>query len=92
MGENTFRKQACSHDLRFPSGLIKDVIYDTADPTQLPESARQLAAAADSDKTAARLGIGVCLMKPNLPGQPTYSIVLATYESRGTSFWRIFWE
>jgi len=92
MGENTFRKQACSHDLRFPSGLIKDVIYETADPTQLLESARQLAAAPDSGKTAARLGIGVCSIKTNPPGQSTYSIVLATYEARGTSFWRIFWE
>jgi hypothetical protein len=92
MGRNTFRKQACSHDSRFSSGFIKDVIFETADPTQLPESARQLAVAPDSGKTAARLGIGVCSIRTNPPGQPTYSIVLATYESRGTSFWRIFWE
>ncbi len=92
IGRNTFRKQACDHDLRFPSGLIKDVIYETVGPTQLPESARQLAAAPDSGKTAARFGIGVCSIGTNPSGQPTYSVVLATYESRGASFWSIFWE
>jgi hypothetical protein len=65
MGGNTLRKQACSRDLRFPSGFIKDVIYETADPNQLPESARQLAVAPDSGKTAARLGIGVCSIRTN---------------------------
>jgi hypothetical protein len=92
LSRNTFRKQACTHDLRFPSGLIKDVIYETASPTQLPESARQLAVAPDSGKTAARFGIGVCSIRTDPLGQPIYSIVLATYESPGASFWRIFWE
>jgi hypothetical protein len=34
----------------------------------------------------------VCSMKTNPPGQPVYSIIIATYESRSSSFWRIFWN
>ena|ERR1700677_3044854 len=92
IGRNVFRKQACTHDLRFPSGLIKNVVYETSNPDQLPEAARQLANAPDSSKTAARFGSGVCSMKTNPPGQPVYSIIIATYESRSSSFWRIFWN
>jgi hypothetical protein len=92
IGRNVFRKQACTHDLRFPSGLIKNVVYETSNPDQLPEAARQLAVGSDSGKTAARFGIGVCSMKTNPPGQPVYSIIIATYESRSSSFWRIFWN
>ncbi len=89
---NRFQQQVCKHDMRFPSGLIEQVTYETSTPTQLPEAAQRLAAKPDSGKTAARFGVGVCLRRTNLHGQPVYSIVIATYESRGTSFWRIFWD
>ncbi len=91
MGRNTFQEKVCKHDLRFASGLINDVLYETSDPAQLPESAQKLATAPDTTKTATRFGVGVCLKASSL-GQPTYSVVIATYESRATSFWRIFWE
>ncbi len=92
MGRNAFREKVCKHDMRFPSGLINDVLYQTSDPAQLPESAQRLATSPDTSKTAARFGVGVCLVKPASLGQPTYSVLIATYESRLTSFWRIFWE
>jgi len=92
MGKNTFRENVCRHDMRFPSGLINNVLYQTSDPAQLPESAHLLAISPDTNKTAARFGVGVCLVKPAPGGQPTYSVLIATYESRLTSFWRIFWE
>jgi hypothetical protein len=91
MGRNTFREKACKHDLRFPSGLIHNVVYETADAAQLPESAQRLAIALDTYWTTARFAIGVCL-KTNASGQPTYSVIAATYESRITSFFRLFWE
>ena len=92
MGKNVFRQQVCTHDLRFPSGLIKSVVYESSDPVQLPEAARQLAVAPDSGKTAARFGIGVCSISTKSTGGPLFSMVIATYESRQTSFWRIFWD
>lgn len=91
IGRNAFRKQACG-DLRFPSGLILDVIYRTSDPNTLPEPARQLAARPDSYSITARFGVGVCLVQNSPSAQPQYSVVIATYESGWTSFWRIFWE
>jgi hypothetical protein len=92
MGRNTFREKVCRQDLRFPSGLIKDVVYETSDPAHLPESAERLATGPDSSKVAARFGLGVCVLSSNSPAQPKYSVVIATFESRRTSFWRIFWE
>ena len=92
MGRNPFRDKVCRHDLRFPSGWINDVTYETTDPGLLPESARRLAAWPDAGKTAARLGLGVCMLRGGSSGRPTYSVLIATYESRWTSFWRIFWE
>lgn len=92
MGRNIFRKQVCQHELRFPAGLINDVPYDTSNPAQLPELARRLAVASDAGKTTVRFAVGVCFARMNSLGQPIYSVVIATYESRGTSFWRIFWE
>jgi hypothetical protein len=89
---NALREKACKHDLRFPSGLIGDVFYDASNPAQLPESAVRLAAAPDSGRTVARFVVGVCLSGANPNGQPTYSVLIATYESRWNSFWRIFWE
>jgi len=91
MGRNTFREKACKHDLRFPSGLINEVVYETSDPAQLPESAQKLAIALDTYKTTDRFAVGVCF-KTKGSGQPTYSVIVATYESRITSFFRIFWE
>jgi hypothetical protein len=92
MGRNTFGDKICKHDMRFPSGLINSVSYQTSEPSILSESAQRLAVAVDTGKTAARFGIGVCLVTPTSAGQPVYSIFIATYESRPTSFWRIFWE
>lgn len=92
MDENIFRSQVCKSDMRFPSGLIENVTYETSDPSKLSTEAQRLAAKPDSGKTAGRFGIGVCYLKANSFGQPTYSVVIATYESRVTSFWRIFWD
>jgi hypothetical protein len=92
MGRNTFREQVCQHNLRFPSGWIQDVVYETSDPTDLPESAQRLATWPDTGKTAARFGIGVCIRNSSSSGRPSYSVLIATYESQWTSFWRIFWE
>jgi hypothetical protein len=92
MGKNPFREKVCRHDMRFGSGLIRTVAYETSDLAQLPGSAQRLATSPDSGKTAARFGIGVCFLKNNSLGKPTYSVLIATYESRSTSFWRIFWD
>ena len=75
-----------------PVGWINDVVYETSDPAHLPESAQRLATWPDSSKVAARFGLGVCLLRSSSPGQPKYSVLIATYEPRRTSFWRIFWE
>jgi hypothetical protein len=92
MGRNTFREKVCKQDMRFPSGWINDVVYETSDPARLPDSALGLATWPDTSKAAARFGLGVCLLSSSSPGQPKYSVLIATYESRWTSFWRIFWE
>jgi hypothetical protein len=90
MGRNVFAENVCQHDLRFPSGLIGVVNYETVDPAQLPESATKLATTPDSYKLAKRFGVGVCV--ETSAGQKFYSVLIATYESRWTSFLRIFWE
>jgi hypothetical protein len=92
MGRNTFRKRVCEQDMRMPSGWINEVVYQTADLANLPESARQLASQPDAYKTAARFGVGVCLLTSSPGERPRFSVLIATYESRWTSFWRIFWE
>ena len=92
MGRNTFREKVCKQDMRFPSGWINDVVYETSDPARLPESAQRLATWPDSTKVAARFGLGVRLLSSRSPGQPKYSVLVATYESRRTNFWRISWE
>jgi hypothetical protein len=92
MDRNPFREKVCKKDLRFPSGLITDVLYETSDPPQLPESVQKLAVLPDTSKTAARFGVGVCLLRTNPNGQTIYSVLIATYESRETGFWRIFWD
>ena len=89
---NPFRKQVCNHDLRMPSGLIADVHYETSDPASLPDSALRLATSLDGYKVAARFGIGICSVGPSPAGKATYSVLIATYESRWTSFWRTFWN
>ncbi len=92
MSRNGFREKVCKQDMRFPSGLIKDVAYQTSDPAFLPESAQRLATWPDTSKAAARFEIGVCSLKSGSLGQPKYSVLIATYESRAVSFWRIFWD
>src|SRR5208282_3798244 len=82
MGRNTFREKVCKQDMRFPSGFINDVVYQTSDPDHLPEPAQRLATWPDTSKTATRFGVGVCLIG-NSSGPPTYSVLIATYESRG---------
>ena len=84
MGKNIFRKKVCKHDMRFSSGLIDTVLYVTLDPAQLPESAQRLAQW--PGQTAARFGVGVCLAGATSGGKPTYSVLIATYESRWNSF------
>jgi hypothetical protein len=92
MGRNTFREKVCRQDMRLPSGWINDVVYESSDPADLPESAKRLATSPDSSKTAARFGVGVCTQGNSSPGHPKYSVLIATYESPWTSLWRIFWE
>jgi hypothetical protein len=89
---NAFGEKVCKHDLRMPSGLIKDVQYETSDPTLLPDAARQLATSPDVYETAARFGVGVCSLGADSSRKIKYSVLIATYEPRWTSFWRIFWE
>jgi hypothetical protein len=43
IGRNAFGEEVCIHDLRMPSGLVKDVLYESTDPTLLSDAARQLA-------------------------------------------------
>lgn len=60
MGQNTFREKACGRDLRLASGVILTVQYQTSDPGQLPEAARQLAAHPDDgSRVTTRFGVGV---------------------------------
>src|SRR5271170_6766888 len=93
IGGNTFREKVCKHDLRFASGLILTVQYQTSDPAQLPEAARRLAIHRDDGyRVTARYGIGVCAAGQDSSGQIVYSVLIATYESRWNSFLRSFWE
>jgi hypothetical protein len=92
MGRNTFRERVCKQDVRMPSGWINEVVYETSDPAHLPESAQRLARQPDTSKAAGRFGLGVCLLSSSSHGPPKYSVLIAIYESRWTSFWRIFWE
>ena len=92
MGRNMFRQKVCKQDMRFASGVIDDVVYQTSDPSLLPDSAQRLATWPDSGKIAVRFGVGVCRLDSSALGSPKYSILIVTYESRWTSFTRIFWE
>jgi hypothetical protein len=92
IGRNKFREKVCKHDPRMPSGLINAVHYQTSDPGRLPEAVLRLATSPDGSKVAARFGVGVCSMGPDLSGKLSYSVLIATYESQWTSFWRIVWE
>jgi len=92
IGRNTFREKVCKQDMRFASGLIETVVYQTSDPSLLPDPAQQLATSPDNGKTAARFGVGVCQLGTSSVGSSKYSVLIATYESRWTSFTRIFWE
>src|SRR5437879_6389446 len=53
IGKNIFQEKVCKHDMRFPSGLITNVLYQTSEPGQLPESAQKVAVAQWPGKTAA---------------------------------------
>jgi hypothetical protein len=92
MDRNPFGERICKHDMRMPSGLIKDVLYETSDPASLSDAARQLAISPDSYRVTARFGVGVCSLGADSSGKVSYSVFIATYESRWSSFWRIFWE
>lgn len=93
MGRNTFRKQVCKHDLRFPSGVILTAQYQTSDPTHLPEEAQRLAVHPDDGyRVTTRFGVGVCAIGQDPSGQTAYSVLIATSESPWHSFVRIFWE
>src|SRR5260370_35311987 len=58
IGRKTFRKRVCEQDMRIPSGWKNEIVYKTADPAQLPESAQQLASRPPPTKPAARFGVG----------------------------------
>ena len=90
MGRNKFREKICKQDMRFAAGLIKTVRYETDDPAHLPDSAQQLATETYTKTIPARFGVGVCASTDNSSGQPKFSVVIATYESRSASFWRTF--
>jgi hypothetical protein len=95
MGRNTFRTKVCKQDLRFPKlsdkGMIDNVNYQTSDPAHLPESAQKLATTPNDYRIRSRFALGVCSLKTSSE-HPEYSVFIATYESRWTSFWRIFQE
>jgi hypothetical protein len=91
MGRNIFREKVCKHDMRFASGLILDVVYQTSDARHIPGSARQLATRRNTGKTA-RFGVGVCSLNSTSAGSPQYSVLIATYESPSAGFWRFFWD
>ncbi len=90
MGGNKFREKVCKQDMRFAAGLIKTVRYETFDPAQIPESAQRLATETYTSTIPARFGVGVCAVNSGASGQPKYSVLIATYESRSASFWRSF--
>jgi hypothetical protein len=92
MGRNSFGEKICKHDMRMPSGLIDDVLYETSDPARLSDAAQKLATSPDSYRVTARFGLGVCSLAPDTSGKVSYSVFIATYESSWTSFWRVFWE
>jgi hypothetical protein len=97
IGRNKFREQACSaagdkQGMRFPSGFINDAIYQTVDPSHLSEAGQKLAVSQGAGKTPARFGVGVCFLSNDPLGRPIYSVLIATYESRGTSLFRILWN
>jgi hypothetical protein len=88
IGRNTFRQKVCKNDKRFAAGLISTAVYETSDPAQLSEEAKKLAVQRYAVTVPARFGVGVCLSDNS--GTPTYSVLIATYESRWNSFWRTF--
>jgi hypothetical protein len=59
--QNTFGEKVCKHDLRMPSGLIKDVQYETSDPARLSDAARQLATSPDTYKVLHASGLASVL-------------------------------
>jgi len=92
MGRNMFHENVCRRDLRLPSGLIGDVLYEASDPAALPVAASRLATRQDVGRAAARFGVGVCMQNTGSHGRPEYSVLIATYESGWISFLRIFWD
>jgi hypothetical protein len=88
MGRNKFHEKACKNDKRFAAGLINSAVYETSAPAELSEVARELAVQKYAVTVPARFGVGVCLS--NNSATPTYSVLIATYESRWNSFWRTF--
>lgn len=92
IGRNPFGGKICKHDMRMPSGLIEDVLYETSDPVRLPDAAQKLATSRDIYRVTARFGVGACSLGSDASGKAHYTVFIATYESRWTSFWRIFWE
>jgi hypothetical protein len=88
MGRNKFREKVCKKDTRFAAGLINDTAYETSNPAELPDAAQKLAVQRYAVTVPARFGVGVCLS--NNSRTPTYSVLIATYESRWNSFWRTF--
>jgi hypothetical protein len=93
IGGNTFHDKVCKHDLRFASGVILTAQYQTSDPGDLPEAAQHLAVHPDDGyRVTTRFGVGVCAVGQGSSDKTTYSVLIATYESRWNSFRRIFGE
>ena len=93
MDGNAFREKVCKHDLRFASGLILTVQYQTSDPDHLPGVAQRLALRLDDGyRVTTRFGVGACAVGQEPSGKTVYSVLIATYESPWNSFLRFFWE
>jgi hypothetical protein len=90
MGVNTFREKVCKQDMRRPDGWINEADYETFDPADLPESAKQLARTPPTAQIPSRFVIGVCMVNDVSSKSPKYSVAIALYESRWISFWQIF--
>ena len=89
MGRNKFREKICKNDMRFASGLISDVKYETSSPGDLPDAARELAGWNHSGAVATRFGVGVCEVS-GADGGKKFSVIIVLYESRWESFLRAF--
>jgi hypothetical protein len=77
IGRNPFREKVCRNDLRFASGLVLTAQYQTVEPSQLPERARELALHRDDGyRVTTRFGVGVCATGHDPSGPVVYSVLI----------------